>query len=666
MPSDKPTSLVKRIAAINIISALLAFGVISALFYQLTSSLVEDEIIKKQLPAQTTAVAQNIRHEIESYIDLSKSLAISRYTKVIAQNPHDQESLALFSANRKDLREHYNLNSSFLATLVGNRYLYNGQDEGALQMQGRDQWLNEVFNSSEDFVVNMDFNHVQKTLALFINYKVFDDQGKVMAVTGVSAKLNNLIDMISTQKLGENGYFYCVDDKGLIQLHRNGSFILKKTVDELDPGLLSVIQDAVKNPYHSATYTSNIDEQDYILVAMRDEYLGWTIVGKIPAQEVLSPLKTLLYEDIVIVTILVIFFTILNYYTGKILTRRLGLLTLNIQNFFKFFKEQKGQPNLKRARTMDEIGSAVSVLCDMAESIEDSVHDNIRAINAVQNAINNVDNGNLNTQVGYQSTNPYANVLINSLDQSISHMNHVMAEVLLVLNSYSDNNFTARINGTEFKGSFQTLVDGINRLGVAVCTLLNEHKELSDSLHIKSDSQIGSVQALSGAIQEQLLLIDNTMEATKTITNSNNEVTLRTEQIAANASKIQNVVASIKDVADQTNLLALNAAIEAARAGEHGRGFAVVADEVRALAGVTQNSLNDIIQIADQLLENINTLQESVQVQANSIELIEQTSQELRAHSQTNSQLVNDTKQISQELENIANSIGNRITNKRF
>lgn len=666
MPSDKPTSLVKRIAAINIISALLAFGVISALFYQLTSSLVEDEIIKKQLPAQTTAVAQNIRHEIESYIDLSKSLAISRYTKVIAQNPHDQESLALFSANRKDLREHYNLNSSFLATLVGNRYLYNGQDEGALQMQGRDQWLNEVFNSSEDFVVNMDFNHVQKTLALFINYKVFDDQGKVMAVTGVSAKLNNLIDMISTQKLGENGYFYCVDDKGLIQLHRNGSFILKKTVDELDPGLLSVIQDAVKNPYHSATYTSNIDEQDYILVAMRDEYLGWTIVGKIPAQEVLSPLKTLLYEDIVIVTILVIFFTILNYYTGKILTRRLGLLTLNIQNFFKFFKEQKGQPNLKRVRTMDEIGSAVSVLCDMAESIEDSVHDNIRAINAVQNAINNVDNGNLNTQVGYQSTNPYANVLINSLDQSISHMNHVMAEVLLVLNSYSDNNFTARINGTEFKGSFQTLVDGINRLGVAVCTLLNEHKELSDSLHIKSDSQIGSVQALSGAIQEQLLLIDNTMEATKTITNSNNEVTLRTEQIAANASKIQNVVASIKDVADQTNLLALNAAIEAARAGEHGRGFAVVADEVRALAGVTQNSLNDIIQIADQLLENINTLQESVQVQANSIELIEQTSQELRAHSQTNSQLVNDTKQISQELENIANSIGNRITNKRF
>ena len=189
---------------------------------------------------------------------------------------------------------------------------------------------------------------------------------------------------------------------------------------------------------------------------------------------------------------------------------------------------------------------------------------------------------------------------------------------------------------------------------------------IKSSLIAYISSPIGSVQALSGAIQEQLLLIDNTMEATKTITNSNNEVTLRTEQIAANASKIQNVVASIKDVADQTNLLALNAAIEAARAGEHGRGFAVVADEVRALAGVTQNSLNDIIQIADQLLENINTLQESVQVQANSIELIEQTSQKLRAHSQTNSQLVNDTKQISQELENIANSIGNRITNKRF
>ncbi len=93
------------------------------------------------------------------------------------------------------------------------------------------------------------------------------------------------------------------------------------------------------------------------------------------------------------------------------------------------------------------------------------------------------------------------------------------------------------------------------------------------------------------------------------INNSNAEVSNQTDQIEANASKIQNVVASIRDVAEQTNLLALNAAIEAACAGEHGRGFAVVADEVRALAGVTQKSLNEIISIADHLISSIDTLQ---------------------------------------------------------
>ena len=320
----------------------------------------------------------------------------------------------------------------------------------------------------------------------------------------------------------------------------------------------------------------------------------------------------------------------------------------------------------KRADNKDEIAETIDILCDMGERIEEGVVDNIKSIDAVQETINDVGTGNLNTRVRYEPKDDYAANLTHSLNDTIAGVYGLLSQVTDLIHSFENNDFRGRIDNEQAQGMYKELIDGINGLGDAMSSVLAADRALSDSLREKSQQQTSSVGAIAKSIDEQLRLIDNTLNATRTITASNEEVGIRTKEIEDNAAKIQNVVASIRDVADQTNLLALNAAIEAARAGAHGRGFAVVADEVRALAGVTQNSLNDIIQISSKLIENINTLKSSVQSQSQSITLIESSSDDLRANSQNNSALIADTENITRELDMIAERISQEIAHKQF
>ena len=124
------------------------------------------------------------------------------------------------------------------------------------------------------------------------------------------------------------------------------------------------------------------------------------------------------------------------------------------------------------------------------------------------------------------------------------------------------------------------------------------------STHIKTATD--AIRALSSQIVDSA--------------NVENQMAGKIEQLSRDAEQVKSVLVVINDIADQTNLLALNAAIEAARAGEHGRGFAVVADEVRQLAERTQKSLTEINATINVIVQAINDSSEQMGINSKQIQ----------------------------------------------
>jgi len=164
-----------------------------------------------------------------------------------------------------------------------------------------------------------------------------------------------------------------------------------------------------------------------------------------------------------------------------------------------------------------------------------------------------------------------------------------------------------------------------------------------------SEAKIGKEELLkaNGFLKDANSAI---LELTSDIQNSASteiELAHRVQQLSSDASQVKDILVVIGDIADQTNLLALNAAIEAARAGEHGRGFAVVADEVRKLAERTQKSLQEINATINVIVQAIADSSDQMTSNSKKVESLASTASEVETKINNMFQVMNNATKVS-------------------
>ena len=437
---------------------------------------------------------------------------------------------------------------------------------------------------------------------------------------------------------------------------------------------------------------------------------------KIQASENLN--KTLLLIALIATIIFIVFSVIFS----NIIVNSLSKFQEGLLSFFRYINKEESKANLIEINSEDEFGIMAKMVNKNIESIQIGLQKDTQAVNEALNVVEKVILGHFNVKLTQEANNPQLQELSKALNSMIGGIKTNIDSISVVLKEFSNYKFVNTVDPKNLEADMLELINNVNFLTKEISDLLKQSLTVGVTLDEASDILIRNVDILNKSSNEAAASLEETAaaleEITSTIVNNSENVakmngyakelthsakkgqdlaqstTKSMDEITEQVALINEAISVIDQIAFQTNILSLNAAVEAATAGEAGKGFAVVAAEVRNLASrsaeaareikdIVQNATTkaaqgkaisgDMIKGYDGLLENISKSTLMISEIANAskeqeagITQINDAVAQLDQQTQQNASVASQTHDIAVQTDIIAKEIVKDASAKEF